>query len=224
MANFRTQAVGNGGPLSMCGGRRVSVQALVVHQGRHGGVEAQYSFDEFYNAYYRDLVAYCRRHLGTGGDPEAIAQEAFTRAWTAWGRYTASRPFWPWMVTIARRLCIDYRRREVRHAELPEAVTMWMESSALPEERLEIAEERRHALIALGHLKPEARRVVELRDIDGWSYEQIANFEGVTVESIRGSLKRARIALRRAYDRVAQDTSDTPTWDAIVLEDATQRV
>src|SRR5205814_1268765 len=51
--------------------------------------------------------------------------------------------------------------------------------------------------------RPDHQRLVDLRDIEGWSYEDIARFEGVTVESVRGSLRRARMALRHAYERLA---------------------
>lgn len=182
----------------------MSVEGFSIHEGWPHESETPVTFDDLYAAHFAMLVAYCRRQVGGGGDPEAIAQDAFTRAWRSWDRYTGSRPFWPWLVTIARRLCIDYRRREMRHSAVPVSMTTSGDFTALPEERLELAEDRKQALQALCRLKPGDRRVVELRDIDGWSYEQIARLEGVTVESIRGSLKRARVALRRAYERVGQ--------------------
>src|SRR5438105_15769937 len=71
-------------------------------------------FAELYATHFRPLVAFCRRQLGGAGDPEELAQEAFLRAWASWDRYAPTRPFWPWVSTIARRLCIDQGRRRHR--------------------------------------------------------------------------------------------------------------
>lgn len=72
-----------------------------------------------------------------------------------------------------------------------------------PDELLDSGEEYRAALLALKRLKPAEQRVITLREVNGWSYDEIAEFEGVTVESVRGSLKRARVRLRESYARVA---------------------
>ncbi|MBV9410933.1 MAG: RNA polymerase sigma factor, partial [Acidimicrobiia bacterium] len=73
-------------------------------------------FAALYGAHFRPLVAFCRRQLGPSADPEEVAQEAFLRAWASWDRYAPTRPFWPWVSTIARRLCIDHGRKQRRAA------------------------------------------------------------------------------------------------------------
>ena len=42
------------------------------------------AFTELYEGTYHSLVGYCRGLLGDGGDAEAVAQEAFLRAWMSW--------------------------------------------------------------------------------------------------------------------------------------------
>ena len=162
------------------------------------------AFEEMYRRCHRPLVELCRRQLCGRGDAEAIAQEAFVRAWLSLDKFTGARPFWPWVATIARRLCIDTRRRLEREmSSLHVEATAWDSPPMSPDEVLEAGEERASARRALEQLKPSERRVITLRDVNGWSYDEIAQFEGVTIESIRGSLKRAREALRKSYARVA---------------------
>lgn len=169
------------------------------------GLEECADFQQLYAEHFDRLVRFCRRQLCGSGDPEAVAQEALFRAWASWDHFTPGRPFWPWVSTIARRMCIDHRRAMARQAASANAVQVWFEYEIVgPDEKVETAEEHRLARAAFSHLKPGERRMVNLRDIDGWSYEQIAEIEGVTVEAIRSSLKRARAALRVAYERVAQ--------------------
>jgi RNA polymerase sigma-70 factor, ECF subfamily len=164
------------------------------------------AFARLYTSTYLPLVAFCRRHLGTGGDPEEVAQEAFLRAWVTWDRYASSRPFWALVSTIARNLCIDHHRHKQVAGAVLERRSHELSGSpdALPEEQVEASEEYRWARQALDELRPRHRRVIDMRDVRGWSYEEIAEAEGTTVESVRGSLYRARQHLRQAYARMAE--------------------
>jgi RNA polymerase sigma-70 factor (ECF subfamily) len=175
---------------------------------RPGGVgpsSEEDAFADLYNRTYNPLVAYCRRYCPPGYDPEDIAQEALSRAWSSWDRYSQSRPFWPWVATIARRLCVDYWRRDERAvARAGGAAALEPCTQPRPDELSEAADECRMAVNAFRRLRPDHQRIVGLRDIEGWSYEDIARFEGVTVESIRGSLRRARMSLRKSYDSLAK--------------------
>jgi RNA polymerase sigma factor (sigma-70 family) len=148
-------------------------------------------------------VAFCRRQLRGGGDGEAIAQEAFLRAWASWDRYATARPFWPWVSTIARRLCIDHARRQQR-ARARGAHPVEDVPPAEPDEAILALDEYEWARAAFAALHPHQQRVLHLREIDRWSYDRIASHEGVSIESVRGSLKRSRQALRSAYLRLAE--------------------
>jgi RNA polymerase sigma-70 factor (ECF subfamily) len=172
---------------------------------RDAGNTDESAFADLYARTYAPLVAYCRRYCPPGYDAEDIAQEAFSRAWSSWDRYSPSRPFWPWVATIARRLCVDYWRRDERSAARDTRVAiMEPEVDAQPDELTEAADECRIAVGAFRRLRPDHQRIVGLRDIEGWSYEDIARFEGVTVESVRGSLRRARVSLRKSYESLAK--------------------
>src|ERR1041384_2198106 len=80
---------------------------------RDRGVEDNRSatFASFYARCHAPLVEYCRWALKGAGDPEEIAQEALATAWAQWDRYSPARPFWPWLTTLARRLCINQVRQ-----------------------------------------------------------------------------------------------------------------
>lgn len=161
------------------------------------------SFAELYELYAPRLVALCRRRLpDQPEEAESIAQEAFARAWAAMDRYSSDRPFWPWVATIARRLCVDHLRDARRDSRIRRRTRAERRPGASqPDEVLVQQEEWRAAANAFAALSPRERRLITLRDLDGWSYEQIAEVEGVTVEAVRSALKRARVSLRRAYER-----------------------
>jgi RNA polymerase sigma-70 factor (ECF subfamily) len=180
---------------------------VFVEQRPEGVLEPteEAAFADLFNRTYNPLVAYCRRYCPPGYDPEDIAQEALSRAWSSWDRYSPSRPFWPWVATIARRLCVDYWRRDERAiARTGGVAALEPIVQPRPDELSEAADECRMAVNAFRRLRPDHQRIVGLRDIEGWSYEDIARFEGVTVESVRGSLRRARVSLRKSYESLAK--------------------
>nr|MDQ3757576.1 sigma-70 family RNA polymerase sigma factor [Actinomycetota bacterium] len=163
------------------------------------------SFHDLYARTYEPLVKYCSRYCPKGHDPEDIAQEALARAWSAWDRYSPTYPFWPWVQQIARRLCVDYGRRKAYAKQRTPLLAMLVPTPLSPDELTEKAHTRLALLKALRRIRPDYQRIVALRDIEGWSYEEIARHEAVTVESVRSSLRRARACLRKSYHSQADD-------------------
>ncbi|MDQ3757948.1 MAG: RNA polymerase sigma factor, partial [Actinomycetota bacterium] len=162
---------------------------------------ARPSFGEEYEKWYPAVVRLCRRMLGEASDAESIAQEAFIRVWKAWPHFSGDRPFGPWVVTIARRLCfneIAMRRRRERVA----TGAGW--GAVVPvDDAFQQVSENHNVQRALLSLPPRLRRILLLRDFEGWAYPDIAQFEGVSLEGVRGALRRARTAFRAAYEEVA---------------------
>jgi RNA polymerase sigma factor (sigma-70 family) len=169
-------------------------------------------FGQLYLSAYPALVTYCRRLLGRAigrhdfpgrCDPEDLAQEALLRAWHARERYSPERPFMPWVTTIAHRLFIDYQRHAMHvattlRAEGPAIADTGVCPPMAPEEVVELTEERRLAQAAMARLNPKYQRLLELW-MEGVPYLDIGVQEDLSVEAVRGSLRRARKALRSAY-------------------------
>jgi RNA polymerase sigma-70 factor, ECF subfamily len=163
-------------------------------------------FERLYRRWWPEAVSLCGRLLGRADEAEDAAQEAFLRAWVARERYSSAMPFWPWLATIARRLCLDRRRRTAAEpfAEL------FVVADLTPEHVVVSGDEMRSFGRVVGRLRPAQRRALVHRELDGWSYGRIAAVEGVTVEAVRGSLKRARASLRRSV--LEGDTAGS-VWD-----------
>lgn len=169
----------------------------------------QEAFDQLYRLWRPDVAALCRRLLGSAEDAEDAAQEAFLRVWSARHEYSPVRPFWPWVSTIARRLCVDERRRLTRENVEPDAdpETAFDATEPVPERVVVAGDELRILSRMLDELRPFERRILVRRQLHGWSYPQIAVDEDVTVEAVRGSLKRTRASLRQLFDAELRDIS-----------------
>lgn len=159
------------------------------------GLGEEIAFEQLYQRWRPQVERLCRRLLGRSEDAEDAAQEAFLRAWLAWEHYSPTRPFWPWMATIAQRLCLDWRRRPMRASALGAEE---IEATETPERVVELAHDLQVVVRVVDGLRPAQRRALLRRQVHGWSYQQIAVDEGVTIEAVRGSLKRARASVRQS--------------------------
>lgn len=160
---------------------------------------------EAFAAVYREardpLVAYCRRLVGAEGDPEALAQEALVRSWRSWD--PSGPPFWPWAVTVARNLSVDQHRRAGRRAARAPLATLALLHQPFPDPEDEVVRAAEHEAVrrAFETLPTPYQTVVEMHHVEGRSYQEIADLQSVSTETVRGMLRRARHALRAAYAR-----------------------
>lgn len=128
-----------------------------------------------------------------------LAQDIFVRLYQTRGRWVAAEVFVPWLVRVARNVCLDQLRRKKARppAEDIQADEMWDLASGEegPEESL-LSRRRRdlvwRALRSLGSL---SREVIQLKDIQGLSLEEVAATLGVPVGTVKSRSNRARIEL-----------------------------
>ncbi|HVT75594.1 MAG TPA: sigma-70 family RNA polymerase sigma factor [Acidimicrobiales bacterium] len=154
------------------------------------------AFGDLYARYYQRLLRFCARRVGDMHEAEEITQEAFARAFTAMPRFAGERRFYPWLTVIAARLCIDSHRR-VSRAE----PTADIDPGAVDGGQQQIIDNVDFAYLsqAMQQLGPRHREVLELRETQGWSYQQIADHYSVTMGTVEALLFRARKALRREF-------------------------
>ena len=69
------------------------------------------AFDQLVLRFQRPVYRLCRRMLRSP-HAEDLAQETFVRAFVHFDRFDRERPLLPWLLAIARRLCLDLLRRE----------------------------------------------------------------------------------------------------------------
>ena len=168
---------------------------------RSGDRDAQ---AELVDRYLPVVFRLCLRLTGDRDSASDAAQEVFLRALSAIGRFETKTSFRAWVCTIAWNLIRDRgRRAAVRRVVSHEAG--W-ETSFDPEDPrartpLEIAAgKEKQALVAraLDHLEPSLRAVLVLRDVEGFSYGELAALLGCRLGTVKSRVHRARLALKNA--------------------------
>jgi RNA polymerase sigma-70 factor, ECF subfamily len=140
-----------------------------------------------------DVWRLCR-YLGDAVDADDLAQETYERAIGSLHRYRADGPARAWLLTVARRVCVDHTRRAQRRRRRDTAVlhdALASKSSFTSPDRAE-----RVALDELVGLLGEDRRAAfVLTQVLGMRYDEAAEILGVPVGTIRSRVSRARLDL-----------------------------
>lgn len=125
-------------------------------------------------------------------EAEDIVQDTLIKVWGKRDEWQQIESIESYCMTITRNLAIDRSQKmEARNMELtPEAQEM--PDTLTPEKLFEQDEQLRLIHQAINSLPEKQRTIVQLRDIEGKSYKEIAEILGITEEQVKVNLFRAR--------------------------------
>jgi len=139
---------------------------------------------------------------------EDVAQDAFLRAFHRLPRFRADAPFRAWLLRIAQNAALDAlarSRRDPAPAVADDDSAVADAAERRPAESLAARERRDRLAGKLRQLRGEHRVVLVLRDLEGLSYEEIADVTGTPLGSVKGRLHRARRELIELLERNTYD-------------------
>lgn len=160
------------------------------------------TWDEVVDLHSARVYRLAYRLTGNRADAEDLTQEVFVRVFRSLGGFTPGQ-FEAWLHRITTNLFLDQARRRARLRFDPvgELTDSRYESAAPltePDERVAGGVFEGDVEAALAALGPEFRAAVVLCDIEGLSYEEIADVLGVKTGTVRSRIHRGRAQLRRA--------------------------
>lgn len=165
-------------------------------------------FGEMMEATRRRAYSMALQLTRNPSDAEDLMQETWVKAWRGFDSYMPGRPFLNWLLRIMQRAYLDSRRRDnpIRKAESLEALAIGQDGEVQelaiadrgprPDDevlRMEFARELRRALEELPDVYREA---IELCDLDGLSYAEIAEIQSTTIGTVRSRIHRGRKFVR----------------------------
>ena len=131
-------------------------------------------------------------------EAEDIAQETLIRVWQKKDDWNEIENMEAFCLTICRRLSLDYFRQHQLRAEKEKEVLAFHSpvSVSLPDEILD--QKQRVAMVRrlIGELPEVQRTIIQLRDIEGLSYDEIAGITALTETQVKVYLHRARKKIR----------------------------
>jgi RNA polymerase sigma-70 factor (ECF subfamily) len=196
------------------------------------------AFEALTEPHRRELHVHCYRMLGSVQDAEDAVQETLLSAWLGLPAFEGRSSMRTWLYRIATNRCLNLLRagrRRPQEFEPPVArptalgEVSWLEPypdsllegvadvSPGPEARYESREAITLAFTrALQLLPPSQRAALILRDVLGYPASEAADLLDVTVDSLNGSLKRARAALADAPPATAPIDPDPELLERFV--------
>lgn len=176
----------------MAQGPAVQDDATLALRASEGDAAA---FGEIVRRYQGQLVRLCRRYVGTS-DAEDVAQEAFVRAFLHVRDFDRERPLAPWLLTIARRLCLDRLRQRKVRPSAPDGMAEELADPPTAEQEAAAHQSLRRLAAALAKLPEGQREAVVLFHVEELPYREIAEVLDVPLGTVMTWLHRGRAQLR----------------------------
>ncbi len=167
---------------------------------RHRWGDAK-AFDEIYQRFASMVYGLAYRLSGRADRAEDLSQEVFIRVFRHLGRFDGRSSLKTWIYRVAINHCRSRlgRRKWPLQSLVEDDVeqgVQLIDERRGPEDRTLADDASRRITTALTALKPVFREAVVLRDLEGLTYEEIADVLGVRIGTVRSRIARGRERLR----------------------------
>lgn len=135
-------------------------------------------------------------------EAEDVVQDTLIRVWNKRDEWSQVESIEAYCLTIARNLAIDRSQKmEARNTELTSEVRE-MPDTLTPYDQLAQDEQMQLIHRLVNGLPEKQRTIMQLRDIEGKSYKEIANILQITEEQVKVNLFRARQKIKQRYTEI----------------------
>lgn len=187
------------------------VDQQLVDRVKRGDKKA---FDVLVLKYQHRVIKLISRYVHDSNEVLDVAQEAFLKAYRALPSFRGDSQFYTWLYRIAintakNHLVSQGRRPPASDIDLTDAEhlegTDDLKEYSTPEEFLLKDEVEKTVVEAMESLPDDLRTAITLREIEGLSYEEIAEAMACPVGTVRSRIFRAREAINSRLDQLMSD-------------------
>jgi RNA polymerase sigma-70 factor (ECF subfamily) len=167
-------------------------------------------YAELVRRYQEKVFRLCTSLLADATEAEDAAQEIFLKAYRSLSRFRGASSFSTWLYRIAANHCRDLLRSRARHAAQSWDALVEQEGERIdrllvaPPDPGRKAEEADLVRRVLEQLSSEHRMILILREIEGLSYDELAQVLECSLEAVRGRLSRAREDFERKLRHIVK--------------------
>jgi len=173
------------------------------------------AWEEIVQRYHRRIYNICYRFAGSSDDAQDLTQEVFIKMYRTLDSYDVERgAFMTWVTTMTRNLLVDHFRKHKQDRvtdSLDAAPSEHEDAQPLsdkieykgpaPDSQVQSGEARSAVHEALQKLSPELREAVILRDLQDFSYQEVAAVLKVPEGTVKSRINRGRAELARLLTR-----------------------
>ena len=189
----------------------LSEDAKLVFAAIDGDNDAFGKLIEKYSSFVYRTVFY---DIKSREDAEDISQEVFIKAYKALSNFRSDSEFSTWIYRICKNTVYDYIRKSSREKSIPlSEMTSGDENDRIYDipddsgkydpEKTYISKETADLVNdAISALSEEHRSIIVMRDIEGYSYGEIADILSIEEGTVKSRLSRARNALKKKLENL----------------------
>ena len=173
-------------------------EAAIVRKVLDGDVNA---FETLVLEYEKNVYNIALRMTGNSEDAADMTQEAFIKAYNSLQAFRGDSKFSVWLYRIVSNVCLDFLRSKNRRP----TVSLSVEDDDGEDTQLDVADESQSPELLLDRkltrdsvrrgldsLPPDYRQILLLREMQGLSYDEIAQALGLEVGTVKSRIFRAR--------------------------------
>ena len=157
-------------------------------------------FKQKFLPYHRKLYRSAFHILGNAQDAEDMVQEAYLKLWQKRNELPPDiTNLEAYCVTLVKRLCYDKQRisKLDEDERPPEELTLTGKSNVAHE--VELKDEANQVMKLIEQLPEQQKQIMQMRDVEDRTYEEIEKATGLTSINIRVMLSRARKKIRKQF-------------------------
>ena len=141
-----------------------------------------------------ELLRYALKLTGATDNAEDLVQEAMLRLWGMRSRLSAEDSVKALAMTIVRNCHLDQLRHDSHTAAMTERIDI-----AVDDRRAELRDETRLIRSIVSQLPPLQQQIFRMKEIEGYTADEIMQITGCTADNLRRNLSRARMKIRETY-------------------------
>lgn len=161
----------------------------LVHAAQTGDL---WAFEELVRRHQTSAYRVALRLLGSPAEAEDAAQEAFVQAWRGLPAFRGESSVSTWLYRIVTNRCLNLIAARRAHEPLSEQHEAPAPGPQRATETLDAMAALKSAVL---NLTPEQRAPLVLRELEGRTYDEIAEILEISVPAVKGRLNRARLEL-----------------------------
>jgi RNA polymerase sigma-70 factor (ECF subfamily) len=171
---------------------------------------SQGAWETLMNTFAKRIFNMAYQFSGSRQEAEDRTQEVFLKLHGALPKYDFGKNFTPWLLTLAKNHLIDeYRRTKWEKTQRDDYDERVLAQTAHdgPEQTLVAKETKALVWEGLNRLSADMRMVIILRDLQGKSYEEVAEILSLPLGTVKSRVNRARLQLAQVLREYRGETS-----------------
>ena len=179
-------------------------EKLLIEKAQSGDPIA---FEDLIAIHQKNIFSIAYRIAGNQNDAEDMAQEVLIKIFKNLNQFKGNSKFSTWLYRVTTNTCLDMKKKIMKHSsysldqnlETDEGSisTEIQDNSPTPEQYAEQNAVQRAVNQAISNLNDQHKKVIILRDVQGFSYEEIADMLGCSVGTVKSRINRARAQLKK---------------------------